>query len=125
MSFTNQELAIQILKRLKEKGHISDYEPTGASEELGAMLGRYAEKAVSMAKSAAPEQAPVLSEGSPQKGDRVRIVAGKKCPIGTEGELFWMREKEYNGKRVIRIGVKDDTGTPHWTDLRNVEKVTA
>ena len=123
MTFTNQQLADQILKRLIDRGLIVVNDQSGASDLFGGMLERYAEKIRSEAVSVAPEAV----EGCilPEQGDMVIVVRGKKVEHGTQGVLFWMKEQEYSGRRVTRIGIKDETGTPHWTYLKNVVKVTA
>lgn len=57
-------------------------------------------------------------------GSTVKVVRGKKVPVGTIGEVFWMGEKRYNGSYPqTRIGFKDEHGTVFWTGLRNVEKI--
>ena len=61
---------------------------------------------------------------------RVRVVKGRKVPIGTTGECFWMGSFD-NSKygdpwgiyTTVRIGIKDDEGNVYWTSLGNVELV--
>lgn len=59
---------------------------------------------------------------------RVRVVKGRKVPLGTTGECFWMGQYD-NSKygdpwgiyTTTRIGIRDDDGGVHWTALSNVE----
>lgn len=57
---------------------------------------------------------------TPSKGRRVRVVRGRKVPVGTVGLCIWRGENRFGGERV---GLKDDAGEVHWTDVRNVEVV--
>jgi len=72
------------------------------------------------------------------KGDQVRVVKGRKVPIGTAGIVIWKGEQSYGqsyprhgfahgpgfyGQHVTRIGIKDAAGTVSWTSITNVEKV--
>ena len=58
---------------------------------------------------------------------RVKVIKGRKVPLGTEGECFWMCSYD-NSKygdpwgiyTSVRIGIKDDAGNVHWTALDNV-----
>lgn len=62
-----------------------------------------------------------------RRGMQVRVVSGRKVPVGTEGECFWIGETpfqdaggrtQYRERVGIRVaGVKE----PFWTDLSNVE----
>lgn len=54
--------------------------------------------------------------GFAQRGDTVTIAKGRKAPIGTVGEVIWKGESNYG----TRVGVKDATGTVHWTASSNV-----
>lgn len=61
----------------------------------------------------------------------VKVVKGRKVPIGTVGECFWMCSYD-NSKygdpwgiyTTVRIGIKDDDGNVYWTSLNNVEVVS-
>lgn len=60
----------------------------------------------------------------------VKVVKGRKVPIGTIGQCFWMGSRNY-GKYEdpwgiysdVRIGIKDSEGEIYWTSLQNVELV--
>jgi len=57
----------------------------------------------------------------PSKGDRVRVVRGRKVPIGTEGVLFW---EQFDSRfDAYRIGIRDDSKEVHWTYKKNVETI--
>lgn len=43
---------------------------------------------------------------TPEKGKRVRVVKGRKVPIGTEGVVFWIGD----GKWGTRAGIQTDEG---------------
>ena len=61
----------------------------------------------------------------------VKVVKGRKVPIGVVGECFWMGNSCY-GKygdpwgiySYTRIGIKDATGNIYWTSLNNVELIS-
>ena len=53
------------------------------------------------------------------KGTHVKVVRGRKVPIGTTGKVFWKGEGTYGW----RVGFKDSTDTVHWTALTNVEAI--
>ena len=59
---------------------------------------------------------------------QVKVVKGRKVPIGTTGECFWMGAKCYSKYgdpwgiyTQVRIGIKDEAGNVFWTSLENVE----
>lgn len=61
---------------------------------------------------------------------RVKVVKGRKVPIGTEGECFWMGS--YDNSKYgdpwgiytnIRVGIKDDNGEVYWTSVNNIEVI--
>ena len=51
------------------------------------------------------------------KGTEVKIVKGRKVPIGTVGTVIWTGV----GKFGPRVGIKDAAGVIHWTQRVNVE----
>jgi len=65
------------------------------------------------------------------KGSRVKVVKGRKAPVGTEGVVFYMSEKKYGyHKTVVSIGISPsgkavDGKYPDavWTYRSNVELV--
>ena len=64
-------------------------------------------------------------------GQSVKVVRGRKIPIGTVGECFWMGYKPYGYIRggsdevskALRIGIRDAAGEVYWTTLNNVEVI--
>jgi hypothetical protein len=68
----------------------------------------------------------------PRKGTRVRVTSGRKVPHGTAGTVIWYGTDKYaprystlvqDGRVGMRVGVKDDAGTVHWTSATNVEVI--
>jgi hypothetical protein len=53
---------------------------------------------------------------NPRKGMSVKVVRGRKVPVGTEGKLFWVGMTQF-GKRV---GFKDASDTVYWTAWDNI-----
>lgn len=66
-------------------------------------------------------EATAIDAATVTKGKTVRVTKGRKVPIGTEGEVFWLGENRYGW----RVGIKDADGTVHWTAEANVEVVDA
>ena len=58
---------------------------------------------------------------------RVKVIKGRKVPIGTEGICFWLGSTCY-GKygdpwgiyTRFRCGIRDDSGEVHWTAIDNI-----
>lgn len=65
----------------------------------------------------------------PAKGMTLKVVKGRKVPVGTVGECIWTGERSYSqwqakyGAANLRVGIKDADGNVHWTDASNVEVV--
>ena len=57
------------------------------------------------------------------KGAQVKVVKGRKVPLDTEGEVFWLGASAYG--REMRVGFKTVTGETHYTALDNVESIKA
>lgn len=58
----------------------------------------------------------------------VRVVKGRKVPIGTVGVCFWMGQTDYSRYgdpwgiyTKTRIGIRTEAGDVYWTALDNVE----
>lgn len=56
----------------------------------------------------------------------VRVVKGRKVPIGTEGTVFWIGAVNYSKycnwwSWEFRIGFKDADGNTFFTSERNIE----
>lgn len=54
------------------------------------------------------------------RGSTVKVVKGRKVPLGTEGEVFWLGDKGWGWS----VGLKTAEGEKHFTALGNVESVT-
>jgi len=52
------------------------------------------------------------------KGDRVRVVRGRKS-MGVDGTVFWEGPNKYG--EGTRLGLKDADGETHWVPSENVE----
>lgn len=51
-----------------------------------------------------------------RKGKTVIVFKGRKVPVGTTGECFWLGSTMYGE----RVGIRDAKGTVHWTAKDNV-----
>ena len=58
---------------------------------------------------------------TPRRGKDVKVVRGRKTPIGTEGVVIWLGECKFSGK--ARVGIKTPAGETHFTAGTNVEVV--
>jgi len=58
-------------------------------------------------------------EAKVTRGKTVRVVRGRKVPIGLEGEVIWYGETQYSP----RVGIRDINGTVHWTSASNIEVI--
>lgn len=56
-----------------------------------------------------------------KKRDRVRVVKGKKVPIGLEGVVFWIAPREEYG--TYRVGVVKDDGEKFFIAEKNLEVI--
>lgn len=52
------------------------------------------------------------------KGKRVRVVSGRKVPLGTEGYVFWRTDDDGYGR--AKIGFRDANNVAHFTAESNV-----
>lgn len=107
-----------------------------ASPEVQAAYQAYLDAAADKARQA---QA-ALEAKTPRMGKKVRVVRGRKVPIGTEGVIFWMQEQTFtprfkngwkHGPDAVKVGIAlDDTRDARgryanvaWTYIANVEVV--
>ena len=58
----------------------------------------------------------------------VKVVKGRKVPIGTVGTVFhissWCRSKygdPWGIYTTFKVGIKDEVGNVYWTNIDNVE----
>lgn len=55
----------------------------------------------------------------PQKGKKVRVFKGRKVPIGTVGECFWIGNSKYGQRLGMKVA-----GETVWVDADNCELAT-
>lgn len=69
-----------------------------------------------------------LSEQERYLGKTIKVVKGRKVPIGTTGECFWV--KRYDNSKygdpwgiysTTRVGIKTEDDETYFTDLKNIE----
>lgn len=90
-------------------------------EELADLIAQRLAPAFAKQEPAQPQGTITGAKPIPGKGDRVRVVRGRKVPIGTEGVLFW---EQFDSRfDAYRIGIRDDREEVHWTYKKNVEVV--
>ena len=72
----------------------------------------------------------MISEVRKYANKPVRVVKGRKVPIGTVGEVFWMGSQDYSKYgdpwgiyTKYRCGIRDWRGNVYWTSLDNVEVI--
>ena len=51
-----------------------------------------------------------------RKGMYVKVVKGRKVPLGTTGAIIWIGQGEYGW----RVGLKDSKNQVHWTSVMNI-----
>lgn len=56
----------------------------------------------------------------PVRGSTVRVIKGRKVPVGTEGEVVWKGDDRWSGG--TRIGIKDASGKVQYTNSDNAER---
>lgn len=77
------------------------------------------------------EERKAVEARTPSKGKMLKVVKGRKVPLGTVGVCIWTGTASYGGyqghrkwlggRTTERVGLKDETGTVHWTAASNVE----
>lgn len=88
-------------------------------------LRRLEERAITMGNYAT---ARAIRDFASTYGREVKVLKGRKVPIGTTGVCFWMGTRKY-GKGAdpwglmqdCRIGIKTASGEVYWTSVDNVE----
>jgi hypothetical protein len=60
-----------------------------------------------------------LAAGMLVKQQRVTVVAGKKYPIGTEGNVFWIAQ-EADRWNAWKVGITTDTEEKLFVDMKNI-----
>lgn len=62
---------------------------------------------------------------TPKCGKTLKVVRGRKVPIGTTGVCIWTGSARYGYTVTKRVGIKDAEGAVYWTAMSNVEVVLA
>lgn len=88
-----------------------------ATEEVKTLAAKYAERIRLMSYYAADDRE--AQQIFPNK--RIRVIKGRKIPVGVEGIVFWIGPDRFKGGN--RCGFKDDGGTTHWISTGNIEVV--
>lgn len=55
-----------------------------------------------------------------RRGDRVRVVSGRKVPIGFVGTVFWIGDSRYGVRVGLKVNANNRAEEPQWTALDNV-----
>lgn len=63
-----------------------------------------------------------IEAATPRKGKTVEVVSGRKVPLGTVGQVFWIGQDRFSGKD--RLGIKAGVET-YFTAASNVKVVAA
>lgn len=108
--------------------------PNGAAvDATPEVVAEYEAFCAAARKRAAAEKA-AEEAATPRKGRTVKVVRGRKVPVGTVGTVIWYGAGKsfgpaprYRGgwstTAPMRVGIKDAAGTVHWTAASNVEVV--
>ncbi len=63
---------------------------------------------------------------------KVKVVKGRKVPIGTEGTVFWVKRYDYSKYgdpwgiySDTKVGIRDDAGTAWFTSIKTVRSNAA
>lgn len=97
-----------------EAGYVDEF----LEAEFAANRQYWADRAAA-ARNAERAQALFVRNYGP--GNTVRVVKGRKVPLGTEGEVFWLGDKGWG----YSVGIKTADGAKHFTAVKNVESLTA
>ena len=57
------------------------------------------------------------------RGAKVRVVAGRKIPVGTEAEVFWFGPCKFSYGKKTNVGLLLESGEKVFTSKSNVERV--
>lgn len=71
------------------------------------------------------ERAAEVERSNPTFGKKVKVVKGRKVPVGSVGEIFWRGASQFGQSRWAplqeRVGIRLLDGTKVFTTLTNVE----
>lgn len=92
-----------------------------ATPEVRALYDAYVEKQNQVYR----EHKAAIEAATPKKGKVVKVVRGRKVPIGTQGTCIWVGPDKFARVRnAFRVGIATPTGTV-FTAIGNVEVVQA
>lgn len=84
---------------------------------LQALKAEHARIAAEESRAAEAARKAEIARKEPRKGRTIKVVKGRKVPVGTVGVCFWIGSSQWGD----RVGLKDSKGTVHWTAASNVE----
>ena len=87
-----------------------------ATPEVMAAVVSWTQAECAALSEKANREAAEREERRVSKGKNIKVVKGRKVRIGTSGTCIWVGQGTYG----MRVGLKDDAGTVHWTALDNV-----
>jgi hypothetical protein len=96
-------------------------------KEHVALAAEWAKRTAARAAAKAEKLEAARLAATPFAGKTVVFTKGRKIPKGTKGTVIWFGTgKKYGygyGPAPMRVGVKDASGTVHWTAATNVTVV--
>ncbi len=107
----------------------STYRNSATVDATDEVRAAYAAWKAERARKAAEDAAAIEAE-VPRVGRHVKVVKGRKVPLGTEGTVFWYGVDRYartsyrafdDGRFGYRVGFKTDGGDKWFTSATNVE----
>jgi acetyl-CoA carboxylase carboxyltransferase component len=63
----------------------------------------------------------VVAVKAPAEGRTVKVVKGRKVPVGTVGRCEWIGESAYGAG--VRVKIQEANGAIHWTAASNCEAI--
>lgn len=82
----------------------------------------YQKRVAEAREKAESKRLEAIEEGFIVKGQKVRVFKGRKYPIGTIGEVFWIAPMA-DAYDVVKAGVETETGEKIWINVANLEAV--
>lgn len=110
-------MAVTRVRRVKaprpEGGYVDEF----LEAEFAANAAYWRDRAAAADRQKEAEQEMFRCYG---RGASVKVVKGRKVPIGTEGEVFWLGDKGWG----YSVGFKTSEGEKHFTSISNVESTS-
>lgn len=109
---------VEVVRKGSALFAVRNYYTEAGNERRAYCCYRPAHTACEPARAAAHRQAVAhdLAKGRLVVGAPVRVIKGRKVPVGTEGTLTWLGESTYGE----RAGVRDAAGVTHWLAAGNL-----